>query len=37
MEAIADFGIFLAGVGGFFIGIGVLWGVSVWAKTKEKK
>ena len=30
-------GIFLACLGFFFIGIGFIWGVSVWVKHKEKK
>jgi hypothetical protein len=37
MENLSGLGIFLGGLGGFFIGIGVLWGVSVWSKNKEKK
>ena len=37
MDALVGLGIFLACLGAFFIGIGVLWGISIWAKQKEKK
>jgi hypothetical protein len=32
MENLVQLGIFFAGLGGFFVGIGVLYGVSVWSK-----
>lgn len=32
MEQLVDLGLFLGGLGVFFIGIGALYGVSVWAK-----
>ena len=32
METLVDLGIALQGLGVFLGGIGVLWGVSVWAK-----
>ena len=32
MEQLVDLGRFLSGMGIFFVGIGVLYGVSVWAK-----
>ena len=32
MENLVDFGLFLGGLGVFFVGIGVLYGVSVWDK-----
>jgi hypothetical protein len=32
MEQLVDLGLFLDGLGVFFVGIGVLYGVSVWAK-----
>ena len=32
MENLADLGLFLGGLGIFFIGIGALYGVSVWDK-----
>ena len=35
MSALVDLGIFLALLGAFFIGIAVVWGVSIWAKQKE--
>jgi hypothetical protein len=37
MDALVGLGVFLACLGAFFVGIGVLWGVSVWSKTKETK
>ena len=37
MDALVGLGIFLACLGAFFIGIGVLWGISIWAKQKETK
>jgi len=37
MDALVGLGIFLACLGFFFIGIGFIWGVSVWVKQKEKK
>ena len=37
MDALVGLGIFLACLGFFFIGIGFIWGVSVWVKHKEKK
>lgn len=30
MTVIAEFGIFMAGIGVFFVGCGFLWWVSVW-------
>ena len=36
MENIADFGLFLGGLGVFFVGIGVLYGVSVWDRNTKK-
>ena len=33
MENLADIGIFLGGLGVFFVGIGVLWGVSAWKES----
>jgi len=32
METLVDLGLALQGLGVFLMGIGVLWGVSVWAK-----
>ena len=32
METLVDLGIALQGLGVFLVGIGVLWGVSVWGK-----
>ena len=32
-----EVGIILAGLGIFFIGIGVLWGISIWSKQKKEK
>jgi hypothetical protein len=32
METLIDLGQFLGGLGIFFVGIGALYGVSVWAK-----
>lgn len=32
MEQLVDLGLFLGGLGVFFVGIGVLYGVSVWEK-----
>jgi hypothetical protein len=32
MEQLVDLGLFLGGLGVFFVGIGVLYGVSVWDK-----
>ena len=37
MDALVGLGIFLACLGFFFIGIAIIWGVSIWAKHKEKK
>lgn len=30
MERLTDLGLFLGGLGVFFVGIAALWGVSVW-------
>jgi hypothetical protein len=32
METLIDLGLFLGGLGIFFVGIGALYGVSVWDK-----
>jgi hypothetical protein len=32
MEQLVDLGLFLSGLGAFFVGIGVLYGASVWDK-----
>ncbi len=37
MEQLALFGQFLVGVGLFFLGVGVLWFVSVYKEISEKK
>jgi len=41
MEGLAGLGVFFAGFFGgfgiFFIGVGLLWGVSIWSKQKEVK
>ena len=37
MDGLVTISIFFASLGLFFIGIGVLWGISIWAKQKEKK
>jgi hypothetical protein len=37
MDALVGLGIFLACLGGFFIGCGFIWGVSGWVKNQEKK
>jgi hypothetical protein len=37
MDGLTTISIFFGGIGIFFIGIGVLWGISIWAKQKEKK
>ena len=37
MDALVTISIFFAGLGLFFIGIGILWGVSIWSKQKEGK
>lgn len=34
MENLADLGQFFMGLGIFFVGIGALWGVSVWSAKK---
>ena len=31
------FGGFFGGLGIFFIGIGILWGISIWSKQKKEK
>lgn len=35
METLVDLGQFLAGLGVFFVGIGALYGVSVWEKKNK--
>ena len=37
MENLAEFGIFLGGVGLFFVGLGVLWGVTEWRDANKQR
>jgi hypothetical protein len=41
MDGLVTVGIFFAGffggLGVFFIGIGILWGISIWARKKKEK
>jgi hypothetical protein len=37
MDTLAEFGTFLGGLGIFFLGCGLFWFVSVYAKGKEAK
>jgi len=37
MGSLANISVFLAGLGIFFVGIGVLWGISIWSKQKKEK
>ena len=37
MEALSSLGIFLGGLGIFFLGCGLMWFISLWSKMKGVK
>jgi hypothetical protein len=37
MDGLTTISIFFGGIGIFFIGVGVLWGISIWSKQREGK